>query len=104
MTRQEYEAWLNETEASAYKWTEDVIFRLNGRGAFFYRGGVDGQFVEVASNGLLEIGTYEGAIPHIGEACFRTHASKQFPSFDKAYTATLQFGGMSFLVDILCKF
>ena len=71
MTHAEIKAWLARPESSRNRWTEDEIFRLNGRGAKYYRGGENGIYMDIHKDGRLEIGEYDGALPHIGEACFQ---------------------------------
>jgi hypothetical protein len=78
MSEQEFAAWQALTESSRELWTEDDIFRLNGHGSFYYHGGEDGNFIKIHKSGLLEAGTYEGALPHIGEAMFRPVVSRQY--------------------------
>lgn len=92
--------WLAVTESSRFKWTEDEIVRLNGRGAMYYIGGEYGQFIRINKDGLLTAGTYEGAIPHIGEAMFQVVVEKQYPDFNAAFEAAVNAGGKKFLVDM----
>jgi hypothetical protein len=100
MNKQEFAGWRALTESSRNLWTEDDIYRLNGRGAFYYRGGEDGQYIRIQKDGLLEAGTYEGAIPHIGEAMFRPLVTRQYKNFSEASTAAMELGGKQFLVDM----
>jgi hypothetical protein len=78
MTQHEFEYWQAVTAESAHKWVEDRVTRLNGNGALFYTGGEDGQYMRLSPEGKLTVGTYEGAIPHIGEAMFRRGAEHQY--------------------------
>ena len=41
MTKKELEQWQAVTDSSQYRWVEDRITRLNGRGALYYTGGQD---------------------------------------------------------------
>jgi hypothetical protein len=75
MNQKEFEGWKAVTESSAYRWVEDSIFRLNGRGAMYYTGGEDGIYMKISKDGILELGDYEGALPHIGEATFTVKVS-----------------------------
>jgi len=95
-----FAAWLAVTESSRFKWVEDDIYRLNGRGAMYYTGGEDGIYMRIQQDGTLEAGNYEGAIPHIGEAMFTVALIKQFASFSEAYKAAMESGGKQFLVDM----
>jgi hypothetical protein len=101
MTEKEYAYWKAITESSRFRWVEDEIYRLNGRGAFYYSGGADGVYMRIEKDGLLEAGRYEGATPHIGEAMFTPQIEKQYVDFNAAYTAALEAGGKQFLLDML---
>ena len=98
--QRDWNYWTAVTESSRFKWTEDEIIRLNGHGAMYYIGGEDGQFIQIGKDGLLTAGTYEGAIPHIGDAMFSTVVTKQYPDYNAAFTAALEAGGKKFLIDM----
>lgn len=100
MTDQEFAHWTAKTQSSRHRWMEDEIVRLNGRGAMYYLGGEDGIYLHIHTDGRLEIGKYEGAVPHIGEAFFEVLADRQFKDFSEAFTAAIQLGGKQFLVDM----
>lgn len=89
MTKQEFERWQTITQNSQFRWTEDEIYRLNGRGAFYYHGGEDGIYLKIQKDGMLEAGNYEGAIPHIGEAFFAPVVQRQCRDFNEAYTVAI---------------
>ena len=59
-----------------------------------------GAYMRIHKDGRLDVGAYEGAIPHIGEAIFMPKAEKQYSDFNEAFTAALQLGGKQFLVDM----
>jgi hypothetical protein len=101
MTEKEYAYWKAVTESSRFRWVEDEIYRLNGRGALYYSGGEDGVYIRIDKDGLLTAGRYEGAIPHIGKATFSEQIEKQYADFNAAYTAMLEAGDKQFLVDML---
>lgn len=92
--------WTAVTESSQFRWTEDVIVRLNGYGSLYYIGGEDGQFIQIDKDGRLAAGTYEGAVPHIGDAMFKVAVEKKYPDFNAAFTAALAAGGKKFLADM----
>ena len=104
MTDTELKTWLAVTQDSRYRWTEDEITRLNGRGALYYYGGEDGIYMRIQPDGKLSIGTYEGALPHIGEALFTPKASMDCGNFDRALQTVMEFGGAKFLVDMFSGF
>jgi hypothetical protein len=95
-----FAAWLAGTGSSRFRWVEDEIYRLNGHGAMYYTGGEDGIDMKIHSDGKLEAGKYEGAVPHIGEAMFTVAVVRQFSSFSEAYKAAMEAGGKQFLVDM----
>jgi hypothetical protein len=103
MTKQEFERWQAITQNSQFRWTEDEIYRLNGRGAFYYHGGEDGIYIRIQKDGMLEAGNYEGAIPHIGEAFFEPLVQRQCRDFNEAYTLAMEAGGKQFFIDMLTQ-
>ena len=103
MTQKEFELWQAVTKNSQFRWTEDEIYRLNGRGAFYYHGGEDGIYMKIQKDGMLEAGNYEGAIPHIGEAFFKPVVERQCKDYNEAYTLAMEAGGKQFLIDMLSQ-
>ena len=100
MTGAELKQWMAVTENSRYHWTEDEITRRNGRGALYYFGGEDGVYIRIQPEGELSVGTYEGALPHIGEAIFTRKAVMDCGSFDQAFQKAVELGGARFLRDM----
>lgn len=103
MTKQEFERWQAITQNSQFRWTEDEIYRLNGRGTFYYHGGEDGIYLKIQKDGMLVAGNYEGAIPHIGEAFFAPVVQQQCRDFNEAYTVAMEAGGKQFILDMLTR-
>ena len=52
--------------------------------------------MRIGTDGMLRAGTYEGAIPHIGEALFTVKAEKKFDSWNEAFQQALEAGGVQF--------
>ena len=100
MNQKELEHWQAVTASSTHRWVEDSIFRLNGRGAMYYTGGEGGSYMKISQDGTLELGAYEGALPHIGEAIFTVKAQKQCADFGEAFRVACQIGGKKFLMDM----
>lgn len=100
MTANEFAYWRATTENSQNHWMKDDIFRLNGHGHFYYFGDEDGVYMKIEKSGLLTIGKYEGAYPHIGEAALNIFDKKQHEDFNKAFESALQYGGKRFLADL----
>lgn len=100
MDKAEFEQWMEVTRSSRHRWVEDEVTRLNGRGALYYMGGENGLFIKIGTDGVLRAGTYEGALPHMGEAVFTVKAEKKFDSWEQAYQQALEAGGIKFLMDM----
>lgn len=103
MTQREFKYWQAVTAESTRRWVEDSITLLNGNGALYYTGGEDGLYMRLFPDGKLTVGTYEDAIPHIGEAIFTRGAEHQYPDFNSAFEAACQLGGKQFLVDMFSQ-
>ena len=103
MTRQEFKKWQEITKSSHDHWIEDEIYRLNGRGVMYYRGGEDGIYIKIEQNGKLEIGDYTEAFPHIGEACYKPVFCQQYDNFNAAYKEAMEIGGVQFLKELLSR-
>ena len=101
MTKKELEQGQAVTNSSQYRWVEDHITRLNGRGTLYYTGGGDGCFMRITPEGNLTIGIYEGAFPHIGEACFQAEAEKNCGNYYKAFQKACEFERIKFLTEML---
>jgi len=101
MTENEFAKWRAITRSSRFRWTEDEIFRLNGRGLKYYRGGEDGIYVEVHRDGRLEIGQYGGTVPHIGDAYYQPVVRKRYGDFDTAFKKAAEFAGLDFTAAIV---
>lgn len=103
-----FQAWTRETSSSRYKWVVDRIHDLPDDFLVF-TGGENGRYVSITSNKkvtTLTVGTYQGAVPHIGEALFTPKASKTFEGdnqIDFAHKFLLERAGAQFLIDILVK-
>ena len=82
MTSAEFQAWKEETARSVDAWVVDRVTGYNQNCCFIYRGGESGKYVRVDSSGLVEVGTYEGAVPHIGEASFKKVGEVQCQGYD----------------------
>lgn len=83
MTQHEHDEWIRATKASEGKWAKDPIHSQRGN-LFLYKGGCVGMFIEVDHSGGMTIGTYTDALPHIGEASFRSIHTRQFNSHTHA--------------------
>ena len=106
MNKAEFEVWKQHTETSKNKWILDHIHDgVHSNTYLFYRGGVDGKFIQIDKDveGIVtaKIGNYEGAIPHIGEASFKTVYSNEFGSTNDAFLALVHRGGLTFLKDFI---
>lgn len=100
MNQKEYDYWKTVTASSEHLWVEDAITRLNDRGLLYYTGGEAGIFMRITPNGMFRIGTYESALPHIGEAVLTVKAEKNCSNINEAFQLACQLGGMKFLRDM----
>lgn len=88
------------TSSSQYLWVQDTVSRLNGRGCLYYSGGELGIYMRITPDGTLQVGNYEGAIPHIGEALFKPGAERKCGSSSEALHLACELGGRKFLEDM----
>ncbi|GHV39781.1 hypothetical protein FACS189490_03910 [Clostridia bacterium] len=100
MTEKEFAGWQAITESSRARWTEDELYRMNGRGAMYFIGGEDGAYLRIGKDGVIEAGAYEGAIPHIGEAMFSPAVTERLEDYNAAFARALELGGKRFLMDM----
>jgi hypothetical protein len=127
MTRNEFDAWIKETKFSERKWRRDYITGENSRlyaghpewfkcgvkpieRELFYKGGVDGVYIEIRGDGTVTVGEYEGAIPHIGEAVFTIkHSNKPLyhgkpaSTLSEGFVAITERLGLGFLIDLFSR-
>jgi len=104
MTPQEAKAWKEETSNSKDHWRVDQIHSDQNRDLLLYIGGTNGHYAHVyLANGkaVLQVGQYEDAIPHIGEASFKIQGTRKFGTMDDAFVFLIERGGVKFLQDIL---
>lgn len=103
MTKGEFKAWAAVTEGSRNSWTFDEITYHNRGELLYYRGGESGTFISIEKDGKFTTGTYEGAIPHVGEASFQVTFAKQFATQDEAYRRMVECLGAQFLLETICR-
>lgn len=101
MTPAEFAAWKAETDKSKHQWRLDPIQMANHNTMLAYRGGENGSYVEIDETGLLSLGQYEGALPHIGEAMFTERFKRQYSSFGAAFADCVEAGGLQFLFTLI---
>ncbi len=101
MNKAEFEAWKQHTEATKYGWTLDPVHNgRNGQNFLFHRGGVNGQFVEVCDGGLIQVGNYMGAMPHIGEAMMKVLYTKECSDTTHALNVLSNAAGLPELAEL----
>lgn len=102
MTKREADAWKYETSMSQTEWRVDPVHNDNPH-LLVYKGGAGGHYFQIVrgvdGTAELTIGTYAGALPHIGEAAFRVLGRKPFRTFAAAEHFMMSRGGISFLLD-----
>ena len=99
MTPAEFDTWKKWTRESAHRWAVDPVHDgREGRDLLLYIGGENGKFLRFDNAKTLEIGSYEGAIPHIGEATFRVEGRMTFPSRILAIIRATEIAGRAFIL------
>lgn len=102
MSKVEFEAWKRETARSRHQWIIDEIHNgRDGQDLVVFKGGENGKFFRIDQSGLCEVGSYEGAIPHIGEAIFTITGVHKCETFDDGVTRLLTALGASFLLEFV---
>ena len=104
MTTEEAKAWMEFTASSAHHWTVDPC-HARDEDLLIFIGGECGKYARIgpADGGgfMLQVGAYEEAIPHIGEAMFKPQGSKRFDRASDAVKFLIERGGVSLLLDFL---
>jgi len=102
MNDSEYKDWKKWTESCEFKWIVDPIHNgLNGKALLAHIGGYSGKFIRVQQDGLIVIGTYNGANPNIGEAEFRQEQTRKEKDFKSAIKHCIKSGELSFILDFI---
>lgn len=101
MTTQEFQDWKQVTESSRFNWVVDQAQLRNSNRYLIYKGGQSGQFISIEPDGTASIGNYDGAIPHIGEACFQVKHTRKCANQDEALARLIEVAGLKFLLDIV---
>ena len=102
MTPEEFHAWKRWTEMSGHRWTMDPVHDGKGdRDLLLHIGGENGKYLRFSQDGTLEMGYYEGAVPHIGEATFRIEGQKKFKDRNEAFVRAIELGGLACLLDLV---
>lgn len=99
MTPEELVARKKWTREADHLWTVDPIHDgRDGRDLLLFIGGESGKFLRFSNWDTLEIGSYEGAVPHIGEAVFRMEERMTFDSSVLAVLSATEIAGQAFLI------
>jgi hypothetical protein len=99
MTPAEFEAWKKWTKESGYHWTVDPIHDgRDGRDLLLFVGGESGKFLRFNNWDTLEIGSYEGAVPHIGEAVFHMEERMAFDNCVLTVVSAMEIAGQAFVI------
>ena len=108
MDRNEQAAWSRHQMKNAGHWTVDPIHDgvspCNGgkRDLIVHCGyphsPTDGIYVMVGQDGTWQTGSYEGAVPHIGDAEFTPKQRGKEESFDQACAYLVERLGLKFLL------
>lgn len=102
----EYDAWIRFMRSRRGRWTVDPIHDgENGRRLLCFcprlADETRGVFVEVEADGTVRAGTYEDALPHIGDALFRARWERDFGSQREAVRVVAERLGVPFLLGLI---
>lgn len=100
MTPEEYERWKRVTNKSVGHWMLDEVTFHNKKEYLFFKGGENGKYINIKTDGMIFFGSYEGAIPHIAEAIFTIEGRAKFESKGQALAKLVSVGGMSVLLPL----
>lgn len=84
VTAAEFRAWAAHTDRCRRGWQRDEVAWRNRGELLLYHGGEDGTYVHLEGV-TVEVGRYQGAVPHIGEAAFRPVGRRAFTTPEEAY-------------------
>ena len=103
---EDYVAWERFMRSRRGRWTVDPIHdgEAGRRLLCFCPDATDetrGVFVEVGVNGIVRAGTYEDALPHIGDALFRPRWERDFGSPREALRVVVERLGVPFLLGLI---
>lgn len=102
MTQNEQQAWADYMKSCRGKWSLDPIHNgTHGKGHLFFvlrdAAAGAGTYVTIDPAGKADAGEFTGAIPHMGEACYRSRWSKQFENQSDAFARLVERLGIGFL-------
>jgi len=95
-----FAVWKTMTEQNPEQWREDTRYRQKKDGALFYIGGEEGQYMRIANDGKLVVGTYDIARPGIENAVLISRAVRKYGSYEQTFLAAARLAGQRFMADI----
>lgn len=104
MNHCEFDAWTRLTERSARGWQLDEVTYANTGCWLLYRGGERGCYIYVTAvddGANVTVGTYEDAVPHIGEAAFTPLGNRAFGDASDAFESIVSAAGFGILLMLL---
>lgn len=108
MTERETQAWLKATTEDPGRWRVDALHNgCNGRSFLVYAPDatdpINGTYAQASKDGHWEVGFYQGAYPHIGEAMFMKATDGSAINMNAAITALVERFGAKFLIDLYTR-
>ena len=104
MTHIEYEAWTAEMKRNAGNWKVDPVHDGTAQDLLIYcarrEDPTSGSYIQVRG-GTASAGTYEDAIPHLGEASFTSCWTHKYESYNAAIARVLENAGMNVLMAVV---
>lgn len=100
MTKTEFAQWKAWTDRCGKYWTIDPIHNGVNRDLIAHIGGESGRYIMIALDGMVNLGSYVGACPHIGESIFKPAWTKKSESFERAIIRAAMAGGLDVLMPL----
>ena len=100
MTKSEFAQWKAWTDRCGKSWRIDPVHNGVDRDLIAHIGGESGRYIMIDLDGTMNLGSYVGAYPHIGEATFKPAWTKTFESFERAVIRAAMVGGLDVLMPL----
>lgn len=107
MNAKEFESWTQSMKHNRGHWKVDPVHdgsKDSGKSLLLYKTKDDdhtsGEYISVVEN-QVHAGQFEGAVPHMGEALFKSLWSQEFKSYNEALTTVVERVGVSLLFALI---
>jgi hypothetical protein len=96
-----FENWKREACRPFVTWKIDGVHDgKSGRELFIYRGDRSGYFISVDPDGMVRVGGYEDAVPHISDGLFKTAVEYKCENFQEGVERILSACGLDMTIGL----